>query len=103
MVHYDASEKRGGRGYLRLRGSLVGDVWDQELVRAIEDYYVDDGVVEIVVDLSGVEEISLEGVGVLISLLKESDRRGKRFRLEQSTGQVREKLHITGLLRTLSG
>ena len=103
MVEYDAGEKRGERGYLRLHGAFIGDVSDKELARALEHHYIDDGVVDIVVDLSGVEEISLEGVGILLSLLRQSRQRGKRLIVEHERGQVREKLQITGVLRTLTG
>jgi anti-anti-sigma factor len=101
-VHYDAAEKVGDKGYLRLAGALVGDVSDRELGAAIEHHYVDDGVTSMVVDLGGVEEISLEGVGILVRLQAESDRRGKRFVIENARERVRDKLAITGVLDLLT-
>jgi anti-anti-sigma factor len=101
MVEYDASEKRGDRGYLRLRGELLGDRSSEEFKRLLEAHYVDDGVRWIVVDLSGVSHISLEGVGILLSLERESERRGKRLIVENPTDLVRDKLQVTGVASTL--
>jgi len=102
VVEYDASEKVGELGFLRLRGELVGEVTLKEFKDALEHHFVDDGVSEIRVDLSGVTEISLEGVTILLELQKESRDRGKRFVVEGEEGQVREKLEITGTLRQLT-
>jgi anti-anti-sigma regulatory factor len=102
MVEYEVSEKRGTRGYLRLRGTLVGEVPVEEFTRALERHYVDDGVKDIVVDLSDVTELSLEGVAHLLRLKGESRERGKRFHVQGVSGQPREKLEITGTLQVLT-
>jgi anti-anti-sigma regulatory factor len=102
MVEYEVSEKRGTRGYLRLRGTLVGEVPVERFTGALEQHYVDDGVKEIVVDLSDVTELSLEGVANLLRLGRESRDRGKRFVVRGVSGQPREKLEITGALRPLT-
>jgi anti-anti-sigma regulatory factor len=102
MVEYEVSEKRGTRGYLRLRGTLVGEVPVEEFTRALEEHYVDDGVKEIVVDLSDVTELSLEGVAHLLQLRGESQDRGKRFVVQGVSGQPRDKLEITGALPVLT-
>jgi anti-anti-sigma regulatory factor len=102
MVEYEISEKQGQRGYLRLRGALVGDVTVAEFTRALERHYIDDGVKDIVVDLSDVTEVSLEGVARLLQLERESHDRGKRFVVEGVHGQPREKLEITGTLKHLT-
>src|ERR1051326_8181473 len=101
MVQFEVSEKKGDRGYLRLRGTLVGDVTIEEFTEVLERHYVDDGVREIVVDLSDVTEVSLEGVARLLRLQEESERRGKRFVVEGVDGQPRDKLEITGTLKVL--
>jgi anti-anti-sigma factor len=103
MVEYDVSEKQGDRVTLHLRGRMADDHVPDERAfqRSLETHYVDDGVKEIRLDLSDLEEISLEGIAVLISLWKESAARGKRFVGQGARGQVREKLHITGMLRPL--
>jgi anti-anti-sigma factor len=103
MVEYEVSQKQGDRVTLRLRGRMAADhVPDEEAFkRSLETHYVDDGVKEIRLDLSGLEEIDLEGIGVLIKLWKESAARGKRFVGQGARGQVREKLQITGMLGPL--
>jgi anti-anti-sigma regulatory factor len=103
MVEYEVSEKQGDRVTLHVRGRMVADrVPDEEAFkRSLETHYVDDGVKEIWVDFSDLEEISLEGIAVLIALWKESAARGKRFVGQGATGQVREKLQITGTLGPL--
>ena len=58
---------------------------------------------KIVVDLSGVSDINLEGVATLLALWKESRERGKAFLVERPSERVREKLEITGVLKALAG
>jgi anti-anti-sigma regulatory factor len=102
MVQYEVTEKRGERGYLLLRGTLEGEVGVEEFTSALERHYVDDGVKDIVVDLSDVTAISLEGVASLLRLERESHDRGKRFVVEGVHGQPRDKLAITGTLKRLT-
>jgi anti-anti-sigma factor len=101
VVEFEAQEKQGDRGYLRLRGTMVGEITVEEFKHALERHYVDDGVTQIVVDLSDVTEISLEGVATLLLLQKESHDRGKRFVVQGDHDQVRRKLEITGALSRL--
>ena len=100
MVHYEAI-KRAGHAVLVLDGELVGDRPTQELHDALEDHYVDDGVTEIIVDLSEVGFVSLEGIAALLDLYREARLRGKNFRIEHPTEQVRAKLATTGVLMSL--
>ena len=102
MVQFDASEKRGDRGYVRVRGSLVGDVPVTQLRGAVDHYCTDGGVNDIVVDVSDVDQIGLEGVAVLLLLWRDAGRHGKCLVIERPHGQVREKLETTGVLRWLS-
>jgi anti-anti-sigma regulatory factor len=102
VVAYEVSEKIGKRGYLRLRGRLVGEVTVEEFARALERHYIDDGVTQIVVDLSDVTEVSLEGVARLLQLRQESTSRGKTFLVEGVQGQPRDKLEVTGTLGVLT-
>jgi anti-anti-sigma regulatory factor len=74
---------------------------EEAFKRSLETHYLDDEVKEIRVDLSDLEEISLEGIAVLIALWKESAAQGKRFVGQGARGQVREKLQITGMLGPL--
>lgn len=103
MVEYEVAEQSGDFVLLRLRGELLEDAPVRQLHEALEDHYVNDGVRLIRIDLSGVRGISLEGVAVLVDLWRESQRRGKRFQVEDAQTPVREKLATTGVLRLLSG
>jgi anti-anti-sigma factor len=97
-LEYEVSERTGERAVLSVRGRLETQ-WADEFNESLERHYVDDGVKEIVVDCSGLEEISLEGIAALLDLWQESKARGKRFVVEGVTGQVRQKLTVTGTLR----
>jgi anti-anti-sigma factor len=102
MVEYEAA-RRDDVAVLTLRGELVGDSRTRELHDALEDHYVDDGVREIIVDLSEVEFVSLEGVAALLDLYRESQLRGKQFRIDNPTAWVSRKLATTGVLPILTG
>lgn len=101
MVQYEVTAKQGDRVTIRLAGQMAGERSVEEFKEALEEHYVDDGVKQIRVDVSEVELITLDGLGVLIVLWKESKARGKRFVVEDATGQVREKLKVTGTLGLL--
>ena len=96
MVEYKVTSHQSGHADLQLRGRLIREIEAEELGRALEVHYVDDGVIEIRVDLSELREISLEGIAVLLDLRTKSRRRGKRFVVTGASGQVLEKLQITG-------
>ena len=53
------------------------------------------------VDLAPLSFLDNHGVATLLALAKESERRGKRFRMERPEGQVLEKLEVTGVLKVL--
>jgi len=55
------------------------------------------------VDLAPLSFLDNHGVATLRGLAKESERRGKRFRVERPEGQVLEKLEVTGVLKVLQG
>jgi anti-anti-sigma factor len=101
LVHIDVTAKQGDRVTLRLRGEMAGERPVEEFKEALEEHYLDDGVKQIRVDLSQVEAMTLDGLGVLIMLWKESKARGKPLVIEGATGQVREKLELTGTLGPL--
>ena len=85
-----------------LRGDLGEDTLGEELNGELERHYVDDGVRVITVELKELRSITLEGVGVLLQLWRESRHRGKRFVVQNAQGQVRAKLQVTGLLEPFS-
>ena len=101
MVEYEVTDREGDTARLRLHGRLSGDTPSEHLKEALERHYVDDGVQAILTDLSGLDELSLEGAAVLLELWRESQERGKRFEVHNARGQVHEKLVVTGLLRLL--
>jgi anti-anti-sigma factor len=103
VAGYEVLERTGDYVVLRLEGELIGDPPVERLHESLEKHYVDDGVVLICVDLRDVDFISLEGVGMLLSLWRESQRRGKRFRIDQPTPLVRHRLEQTGVLKVLEG
>jgi anti-anti-sigma factor len=101
LAKYEVTEKQGDHVTLHVHGELIGEESADEFKDSLEDHYVDDGVRVIRLDLSDLEMISLEGVGVLLELSRESKARGKGFVAEGAKGQVREKLSITGTLAPL--
>jgi anti-anti-sigma factor len=86
---------------VRLAGDLSADPPSPAVERVLEEQFVDDGVHRIRLDLRDLESIDLEGVAVLIALLRESDRRGKVLTVERARGSVRAKLQTTGVLRVM--
>jgi anti-anti-sigma regulatory factor len=96
LAEYEVSDREGDRVTLRLHGDLVGEESVDHFKESLERHYVDDGVKLIRVELSDLDTINLEGVAVLLQLYQESLARGKRFLAEGATGQVRDKLEITG-------
>jgi anti-anti-sigma factor len=101
LAEYGVSDREGDRVTLRLRGELVGEETAEEFKESLDRHYVDDGVKLIRVELTDLQMISLEGVGVLLELYRESRARGKRFVAEGATGQVRDKLEVTGAIGPL--
>ena len=101
MLDYEVTERTVESVVIQLRGELAGQLWTERLREALEEHYVDDGVRVIRVDLSPVRFMDNHGVATLLALLRESERRGKRFRVERPDGQVLEKLTVTGVLGVL--
>lgn len=98
MIEYELIERAADYALLELRGDLMGDLPIERLKLDLEQHYVDDGVKRIRVDLSKVNFVSLEGIGMLLALWRESADRGKRLVVEQPAGQVRDKLRVSGVL-----
>jgi anti-anti-sigma factor len=82
---------------VELWGELGRAVHPEWLKEALEDHFVDDGVRVIRVDLSGVSYLDGQGVSILVALLKEAGRRGKRFTVERVHDQALAKLRETGV------
>jgi anti-anti-sigma factor len=101
VLDYEVTERTGDEARIRLHGELSGDVPVERLKKDLEHHFVNDGVRVIRVDLSDVEMIDLEGVSTLLVLWRESEKRDKRLVVVGASGQVREKIALTGLTRLL--
>jgi anti-anti-sigma factor len=86
---------------LLIEGELVGEEPIGALEKALEEQYVDDGVHWIALELRDLHALDLEGIGMLLTLRREAERQGKRLVIRGATGQVRDKLRTTGVLRFL--
>jgi anti-anti-sigma factor len=103
MVEYEVKGGKGADVRLVLRGELAGRLWADPLRRALEAQYRDEAVRRIRADLSGLSFLDHFGVATLMALRRESTERGKRFVIQGATGQVRDKLRVTGVHRMLEG
>jgi anti-anti-sigma factor len=101
MVQFRIAARTEDAVLLRLSGELAHHFRTEQLRRALEEHFVDDGVKVIRVDLSPVTFLDSYGVATLVSLLKEAQERGKRLLVEGASGQVLEKLGVTGVLKVL--
>jgi anti-anti-sigma factor len=100
-VEYAVVDKSADRVVLQLRGELTGSLQTDRIKEALEEHYVDDGVTVIRVDLSELSFLDNYGVATLVALMRESERRGKRFLAAGAERQVRDKLRIAGVLGLL--
>ena len=103
MARLLSSTKHGGEGFVTLGGELQGEQSTTRLEQWVEDHFVDDGVVTIHIDVSEVSRIDLEGVAALALLAAEAIKQRKVLVIDGASGQVRNKLEETGLLRYLQG
>jgi anti-anti-sigma factor len=101
MVEYEVQGGKGTDVCLVLRGELAGRLWADQLRRALEAQYRDEAVRRIRADLSGLSFLDHFGVATLVALRRESTERGKRFVIQGATGQVRDKLRVTGIHKML--
>lgn len=101
MLMWRLREEPGESVTVLLSGDLTGEAWTAPLLRFLEDHHLNDGVREVLVDLSDVRKLDLEGIGTLLTLWKESHRRDKLFRALGSQGAPRARLAITGVLKVL--
>ena len=102
LPEYEVAEKAEDYIVLRIRGDLTADTEVDRLHEVLEEHYVDDGVKIIRVNMEEVGFLSLEGVAMVVDLLRESRERGKRFMVEGLQGQPLNKLAMTGVLRVLT-
>lgn len=100
-VEYRVTDRGSDYVVVELRGELGRTVQSDRLKEILEEHFVDDGVRLIRLDLSGLSFLDAHGVALLVALLKESTRRGKRFRVEGVHDQTLAKLRETGVASVL--
>ncbi|MEV4510327.1 STAS domain-containing protein [Dactylosporangium sp. NPDC049525] len=61
------------------------------------------GATSVVIDLAAVTFIDSAGINTLLKSRRLADERGRRFRIANATGVVRDVLDLTGVLSHLSG
>jgi anti-anti-sigma factor len=95
--------EQGPSIHVALRGELVGEELPEPLRHSVVDRCGRDEVETIVLDLSDVSVISLEGIRSLILLTKECDRRGTSMIVGAVSPQVERRLTTSGVLDHLKG
>ena len=95
--------EQGSSVHIALRGELVSDELPEPLHHSIVDRCGRDEVESIVLDLSDVSAISLEGIRSLILLTKECHRRGTSMVVGAVSPQVERRLTTSGILDHLKG
>jgi anti-anti-sigma factor len=101
VLSFDVREQPGETVTVWMSGELSGEVRTDHVLEFLEEHYVNEGVRTIVLDLSELEFIDLEGVATLLTLLRKSGERGKAFAIRGARGHVREKLRTTGVIDRL--
>lgn len=81
---------------LELSGNLIGEHDGMPLTDAFNEI-MEDGVYNFVIDLSGLKHINSTGLGVFITLLTRSRKRGGELALVNPSGYIKNLLLITKL------
>ena len=84
-----------------LDGHLADEDWTKRLRDFLEDQYLNDGVKQVHLDLSGLDRIDLEGVATLLVLSAEAIKRDMTLGVTGASGQVWRKLRETSALSHL--
>jgi anti-anti-sigma factor len=103
LLDYEVTERTGQEASILLRGELSDDVPSDHLKKELEHHFIDDGIQALRVDLSEVNSVDLEGIGVLLALWREARDHHKRLVIDGASGQVRDKLAVTGLMALIEG
>jgi anti-anti-sigma regulatory factor len=93
----------GGITHIVVEGALTREGHLERLRSAVTDFRIEQHVREIQVDLAGATAIDLQGVGVLLAMRDESERRGIGLVVTNPQGPVRSRLEQTGTLDYLRG
>jgi anti-anti-sigma regulatory factor len=88
---------------IAVEGALTREGNLERLRAAITDLRVEEYVREIRIELSGATAIDLQGIGFLLAMRDESERRGVGLVIANPQGSVRSRLEQTGTLEYLRG
>ncbi|HHV72354.1 MAG TPA: STAS domain-containing protein [Clostridia bacterium] len=89
--------KSGEKFLLQAEGEI--DVYTSSQLKEKINALLDNGVKELVIDLSNVSYIDSTGLGIFIGTLRNLKERGGRMELLSPTPRVKKVLNITGLDR----
>lgn len=102
MLEYSISSKTGSTVTIALRGDMTGEEWVTRMKESLDEHFVSDGVSLIALDLAEVRAIDLEGIGALVALARNAERRSKRLVILSPTQTVERRLELTGMLEYLT-
>jgi anti-anti-sigma regulatory factor len=88
----------GPRATLAISGELDEHVDRGTLRTSLVEHLGDDGVREIILDISDLTALALESVAALTFLGRDMAAHGKVLRIVGATGQPEQKLRTTGML-----
>jgi anti-anti-sigma factor len=90
-----------GQVLVELRGDLADERWTEPLDEFLHEHYVDHTIRHILVNVSDVGRIDLDGISTLVLLAHEAMRHHKEFTVQGADGHVRQRLQETGVLAYL--
>ena len=99
MLNYEVLERDRDFVRVKIEGELVGNEWTRRLCAFLEDAYVDDGVRRIRLDLAELHDLDEDGLAALLDLRSRSIQQDKALFVEGTTGRVRSKLRVSGMLQ----
>jgi anti-anti-sigma regulatory factor len=103
QVRFAIRPNGGGTTHIAVEGALTREGNLERLRAAITDVRVEEYVHEIQIDLMGATAIDLQGIGVLLAMRDECERRGVGLVIANPQGSVRSRLEQTGTLEYLRG
>jgi anti-anti-sigma factor len=102
-VRFAIRPNGGGTTHIAVEGALTRQGNLERLRAAITDVRAEEYVHEIRIDLTGATAIDLQGIGVLLAMRDECERRGVGLVIANPQESVRSRLEQTGTLEYLRG
>ncbi|MCU1572234.1 MAG: anti-sigma-factor antagonist [Micrococcaceae bacterium] len=99
MIDFQVDRREDGVGVIRPVGRL--NMVAAPRLGTVVGELLDDGVIRLVVDLSGTDFVDSSGLGALISGLKKARQAGGDLRLASPTAQITAVLELTNLNKVL--